>query len=594
MTAAEYVALRESRGATARKLHDGWMVSCAAHEDRTPSLHVSEGNDGRLLLHCQTGNCTIEEVLAADGLTTADLFEANGHREIVETYTYIDEHGAPLFEVVRFDPKDFRQRRPDGSWGVKGVRRVLYRLPKVLEAVKAGQRVWIVEGERDVHAMEKAGQVATCNPGGAGKWRDEYSELLAGAHVVIVADDDGPGEKHALAVKASIEQHARKVTVVKAAKGKDARDHLAAGLELRDFVPWTSTPATETKRYAGRVLDVREMLAQPDEPIPWRCDDLVADGYLTVLAGSGGEGKSWLALALACGVARGARAAGISCTRGRALVFDAENGAKLTIRRFRAAGITGDVDVQPVDAGGLRVTTDLPWFRKVIEDQRANLVVFDSLRVLSSGSKESDGDEMEPIITALKELARETGAAVLLIHHRGKNEASEYRGSSVIRDQTDLLFTLGRVAGDPERRRRRRITTIKCRIEEEPEPRWVAIEADRDRGLVYVNEAEPFEEEDAPRPRDAKRDDVLSALADGPLSEVAVVKRTGIPRSTVKRILRDLDGDDLAKRTDAGWGVHLSTPLGNGHVDTPLMNGSNGNGWHPHAPDEDAPEWWPS
>ena len=179
----------------------------------------------------------------------------------------------------------------------------------------------------------------------------------------------------------------------------------------------------EGDRYAGRILDVGEMLAQPEEPIPWRCENLAADGYLSVLAGRGGEGKSWLALALACGVARGEPAAGIPCARGRAVIFDAENGPKLTIRRFRAAAVTPSLAVQPVDAGGLRVTTDLPWFRKVVEDLGANLVVFDSLRVLSSGSKESDGDEMEPIVTALKQFARETGAAVILVHHRGKNEA---------------------------------------------------------------------------------------------------------------------------------------------------------------------------
>jgi hypothetical protein len=68
--------------------------------------------------------------------------------------------------------------------------------------------------------------------------------------------------------------------------------------------------------------------------------------------------------------------------------------------------------------------------------------------------------------------------------------------------------------------------------------------------------------------RDRKRDEVLLALADGPLSEMAVVKRTGIPRSTVKRILLDLEADESAERTAAGWGVHLSTSLGNGHVDT--------------------------
>ena len=241
-----------------------------------------------------------------------------------------------------------------------------------------------------------------------------------------------------------------------------------------------------------RVLDVAALLAAPDEPIPWRCEGIAADGYLTVLAGRGGEGKSWMALALACGVARGKPAAGIRCEQGKALIFDAENGPKLIARRLRAAAVTPDLAVQPVDAGGLHFSRDLGWMREVIEREGAGLVVFDSLRVLSSGAKESDADEMEPIVTRLKELARETGAAVVLIHHRGKSEVNDYRGSSVILDQTDMLFTLGRVPGDPEGRHRRKVTTIKCRIDEEPEPRWARIEADRARRLVTVDEASPM------------------------------------------------------------------------------------------------------
>ncbi len=184
-----------------------------------------------------------------------------------------------------------------------------------------------------------------------------------------------------------------------------------------------------------------------------------------------------------------------------------------------------------------------------------------ALRVLSSGSKESDGDEMEPIITALKMLARETGAAVVLIHHRGKNEANDYRGSSVILDQTDLLFTLGRVAGDPEGRRRRKITSIKCRIEEEPDPRWVAIEADRDRGLVYVNEAKPFEE-DRERPRDALRDQVLAALTGISQSGARIATAVGRQKTdgTVRRILDDLQAEGLARRRPDGWGCQPPLP----------------------------------
>lgn len=335
-----------------------------------------------------------------------------------------------------------------------------------------------------------------------------------------------------------------------------------------------SNGAGDRDRYHGRVIDVAAMLAQPDTPIPWRCQDFAADGYLTVLAGRGGEGKSWLALALACGVARGNPAAGIDCVKGRALIFDAENGPKLIARRFRAAGVTAALDVQPVDAGGLRFRDDLDWIRTTIENHHANLVVIDSLRVLSSGAKESDGDEMEPIITALKQLARETGAAVVLVHHRGKGE-SEYRGSSVILDQTDLLFTLGRIQGDPEGRHRRKIAAVKCRIEEEPAPRWISIDADRPRGLVTVNETDPYEGEDGGRPRDALRDDALEALTGISQSQARIAVLLGRDKTdgTVRRVLRDLEADGLAERRADGWGLPTDAPLGSDTPGNPPANG---------------------
>ena len=172
---------------------------------------------------------------------------------------------------------------------------------------------------------------------------------------------------------------------------------------------------------------------------------------------------------------------------------------------------------------------------------------------------------MEPIVSGLRQLARETGAAVLLVHHRGKGE-SEYRGSSVILDQSDLLFTLGRVSGDPEGRHRRKITTSKCRIAEEPGPRWVAIEADRARGLVYVNATDPYEDEDGGLPRDRLRDDVLAALDSVPRSARSIAKAIGRKPndSTVPRVLRDLDTDGFAQYRSGGWVRHATNPLGSG------------------------------
>jgi hypothetical protein len=129
-----------------------------------------------------------------------------------------------------------------GEWinDAKGVRRVLFNLPNVIAAVKRGETIYVAEGEKDACNLGLfAGVTATCNPFGAGQWRDEYSEVLRGANVVVVADRDDAGVEHARAVAASLEGIASSVRVVKPAIDKDkadASDHLEAGLGLHDFI----------------------------------------------------------------------------------------------------------------------------------------------------------------------------------------------------------------------------------------------------------------------------------------------------------------------------------------------------------------------
>lgn len=225
-----------------RKSGTGYSARCPAHDDSKPSLSISEGDDGRVLLKCQAG-CATEEVLAALHLTVADLFPpktANTQAEIVATYDYTDEAGELLFQVVRYASKAFKQRRPDGSggwlWNLKGVPRVLYRLPEVLDAVTTGRTVFIVEGEKDVEALVAAGECATCNPMGAGKWRPEHANALYGAaEVVVVADADEPGRDHAQEVADSLNGHVGHLLMVEPAHGKDAAEHLGAGRSVDEL-----------------------------------------------------------------------------------------------------------------------------------------------------------------------------------------------------------------------------------------------------------------------------------------------------------------------------------------------------------------------
>ena len=56
-----------------RKAGRGWTAKCPAHEDRTASLSITAGDDGRVLLHCFAG-CSAADVVASAGLTIGDLF----------------------------------------------------------------------------------------------------------------------------------------------------------------------------------------------------------------------------------------------------------------------------------------------------------------------------------------------------------------------------------------------------------------------------------------------------------------------------------------------------------------------------------------
>jgi 5S rRNA maturation endonuclease (ribonuclease M5) len=209
-----------------RRNADGWSALCPAHDDRNPSLSVGVGGEDRVLLHCHAG-CEYTAIIEMLGLSPADLApRAASHSpvsapiikpEITVEYHYTDELGASLFQVVRYDDKTFKQRRRDGAgwtWRLNGVRRVIYRLPEAIQAVAEERTIYVVEGEKDVEALARVGLTATTNPGGAGKWREEFSESIAGANVVILPDNDDSGRAHALQVAESLRGHGCAVRVV--------------------------------------------------------------------------------------------------------------------------------------------------------------------------------------------------------------------------------------------------------------------------------------------------------------------------------------------------------------------------------------------
>lgn len=234
-----------------RRAGSGWLAFCPAHNDRHQrSLSVGVGDDGKTLLHCHAAGCTADAITGAVGMSLADLAGSNGHqpsrRREVAAYAYTDARGALLFQSVRFDPKDFRCRRPDGRggwlWNLDGVRVVPYRLHELAEA----PRVYVVEGEKDADRLAAAGLAVTTNHGGSGKWRAEHTTALVAAavpEVVVLRDNDAAGETHAVSV---------------------ARACLAAGLSVKRVELVGLPPKGDVSDWLGAGHTIAELEALAD------------------------------------------------------------------------------------------------------------------------------------------------------------------------------------------------------------------------------------------------------------------------------------------------------------------------------------------
>jgi len=181
-----------------KQTSNGIEALCPAHDDKKASLTASR-NGEKILFKCQAG-CINNEILQIIDMEWNQFFVHNDNsktpkKKEVCRYRYENKDGKHAFDVVRLEPKTFRPQRPDGKWSLKGVERVPYRLPELLQGVKDSKLIFLLEGEKDVDSAMAMGLIATTFVGGAGKWRDEYSEYFRGADVVLMPDNDFPGLK---------------------------------------------------------------------------------------------------------------------------------------------------------------------------------------------------------------------------------------------------------------------------------------------------------------------------------------------------------------------------------------------------------------
>lgn len=455
--------VRDALAAHGTALPSSGRVACPAHGGDGPNLAIAQGKQG-VLLTCHSKGCSAEAILGAIGLTLADSFDdprptTPRGRQRVATYVYQDEGGAPLFRVHRDEElaagairKSFPQERAEGDgWvggrgAMAGVRRVLYRLPAVLDAIRAGDPVFVCEGEKAADALRDAfGVCTTTAPEGAGKWLHKqatppYAASLQGAHVVLIPDQDEPGAAHmrtAAAALAGVAADVGWLTLPDLPSKGDIVEWLAAGGTRDEFealVDEAPVADAGTERASGDTLapsvpiDLVRIADVVREDVAWLWPGYLPYGKLALVEGHPGLGKSTVTLAIAAAVSRGlAMPGGERCAVGNVLVVSYEDGAADTIRpRLEAAG----ADLERVfvlrgvgeDSGPLTLPEHLGVLRDVAERHAIRLIIIDPLAAALSGEVNAWKDtDVRRVLSRLATLAADTRACVLLVRHVTKS-----------------------------------------------------------------------------------------------------------------------------------------------------------------------------
>lgn len=426
-------------GANPKQRGDTYTAKCPAHEDNTPSLSVSPGTEpDSVLLHCFAG-CTIDRITGALGLTPKDLFAPKQRADLqeIETYTYTNADGEPVLRVHRYHPKTFRQSHWNGTgwqWGAGNTPKLLYRLPRVTEAITTGQTIYVVEGERDVHTLEQLGYIATTNAGGAGKFTEQHAHQLQGAKlVVVIADNDTPGHQHAQ--RAATELNWLGIThhVMQPAHGhKDITDHITQGFTIDQLQPMAPvdptdpTDATDSHTdptdHGWTLADLADVLsANYQPPTPTICERtdghaLFYLGRINALFGESGSGKSWVAMATCAEQIK----------QGNHVVYiDYEDHVGSVAHRMIKLGCTKDAVqtlfhyINPMQPFNTLASIDL---LELIATTNTQLVVIDSTgeAMALDGAEPNSDDSTASWFRSLPRLLAHQGPCVLLLDHMPK------------------------------------------------------------------------------------------------------------------------------------------------------------------------------
>lgn len=523
-----------------------------------------------------------DEPIAAAVRAAVGTQRPNG--KIVASYDYTDADGALLYQVQRLEPKDFRQRRPDGNggWIYKlNERRVLYRWPELLKFPDA--TIFVTEGEKDADCVADLNLCATTVA--AGKWTDECVKALAGRDVIILEDNDSAGRAKALAAAQALHGTAKTIRIVALPglpdKG-DVSDWLGADprragkfcVVCFDVPEWT--PTTEKSVSGDLFMSTAEFVVGFTPP-DYLIDGLIQRRYLYALTAPTGTGKTAIGLRLAVHVDFGLPLAGREVDPGKVLFFAGENPDDV---RMRFIKLLEEVKIDPKAsrifwrAGGLKLSDK--ELRKRIDAETAKqgpfaLVIVDTSAAFFEGDDENSNSQLGAHARMLRTLVDLPGGPTVIVTcHPTKNPNSdnllprgggafiaEIDGNLVCIKQPDSqiveLHWHGKFRG-PD------FAPIPFMITVGKSARLVDSKG-RAISTVTAHPVSQLEVEEADSAARFRQDRLLTALQDNPSASLAALAKAvgwsyqnGEPNKTlVNRTLKALQAAHLIKKEGHRW-----------------------------------------
>ncbi len=492
-------ALRDNQ-LTVTRTQGGWVAQCPAHDDRQPSLSISEGQDGRALVYCHAG-CGIRDILDGLSVDPQALFadydptrESSGNlvhvrawrekktpppkpprdtrRHKTAHWDYQHPNGTPAARIVRYDlvekttgeivGKTFTQHAINSDGGIAtslgGMDVPLYNAPAVAAAVTNRHPIFICEGEKDADTAIGLGLVGTTCAAGAGSWRPHHTAALAGAELVaIVADNDQPGIDHAHHIAAELADIGISARIYLPAQGNDLTDHVAAGLGIADLVAFDA--AAEAARVAEETRQQFpavdwHALWNDDSEEEWIVEPLLPARRLVALYSAPKVGKSLLMLELAYNVSQGRQFLGSTPSKPyRVLYVDFENDPKSDTRdRLKA------MEAHPDELGNLIMLSfptmaalDSPsgaeQLLAAVAAYQCEVVVVDTVSRAIKGD-ENENDTWLNFYRHTGLALKQAQVALIRLDHSGKDETKGQRGGSAKSGDVDAVWRMSTVVDD--------------------------------------------------------------------------------------------------------------------------------------------------